>query len=75
MVNIAKLRGIIKKRNQSVLALSEGLGMDVSTFYRKLSKNGNTFTLEQAYTMMKMLDLNVAEVQEIFFDKTNTEAG
>lgn len=68
MVNISKLRDAIDESEHTISSLSKAIGIDESTFYRKLSKEGTTFTLAQADSMKRELKLSAARAQEIFFD-------
>ena len=70
MVNVSKLRDAIKNSNHTIKTLAIAIGIDESTFYRKLSKAGSTFTLEQADLIKKELNLNAKKAQEIFFSPT-----
>ena len=48
MVNVNKLKGKIVERGLNVDGLAEKVGMDKSTFYRKLANEGSTFTIGEA---------------------------
>lgn len=67
MVNVSKLREAIKNSNYTIASLSLALGMNDSTFYRKLERNGSTFTLEQADIIKNALGLDAETAQSIFF--------
>lgn len=67
MVRIGQLRDAIKNSSHSISSLSNAIGIDESTFYRKLSRNGSTFTLEQADLIKRELNLSAQIAQEIFF--------
>lgn len=67
MVNVSKLRDAIKASNHTIRTLSIAIGIDESTFYRKLSKEGSTFTLEQADLIKRELNLDLDSAQAIFF--------
>jgi hypothetical protein len=67
LVNVSKLRDAIKNSNHTIRTLSIAIGVDESTFYRKLSKEGSTFTLEQANDIKRELKLNARAAQDIFF--------
>ena len=69
MVNINKLRDAIKNSTHTISSLSNAIGMDESTFYRKLNKNGSTFTIEQADAITRELKLDASIAQSIFFAK------
>ena len=74
MVNVDKLREAIKNSNHSITTLSAALGIDDSTFYRKLSKSGSTFTIEQADTIKRELNLSAKVAQDIFFGSDHRSA-
>ncbi len=67
MVNVNKLKGKIVEKGYSATMIADYLGMDKSTFYRKLAESGDTFTIKQAEEMSKKLDLSREEVMDIFF--------
>lgn len=67
MANINKLRDAIKNSSHSISSLSAAIGMDESTFYRKLSRKGGSFTVEQANAIKRELGLSAANAQAIFF--------
>lgn len=67
MVDTKWLRELIKDRGMTIESLSERIGMDKSTFYRKLSAEGNTFTVAQVDAIKTALVLDKATTQRIFF--------
>ena len=67
MVDVNKLRNAIRNSTHTIASLSSVIGIDESTFYRKLSKDGSTFTIAQADTIKRELNLDAAEAQDIFF--------
>lgn len=72
MVNVCKLRDAIKTSNHTISTLSLAIGMDESTFYRKLSKEGSTFTLAQADAIKRELKMTAKAAQDIFFSPDRT---
>lgn len=68
MVDVSSLKNIIIKQNLSIELLSEKIGIDKSTFYRKLKENGKKFTIEEVIKMSQVLKLNSKQVDEIFFN-------
>lgn len=66
MVNVNKLKGRIVERNSSVAELSEKMGIDKATFYRKLNEPGS-FTIRDADAIKEALDLSTADAVAIFF--------
>lgn len=67
MVNVSKLKGKIVERGINVDAVAEKIGIDKSTFYRKLANEGSTFTIGEADAISKVLKLTRDEVNAIFF--------
>ena len=74
MVNVSKLRDAIKGSTHTISTLSLAIGIDESTFYRKLSKEGSTFTLAQADAIKQELKLSTKAAQDIFFAPTDRPA-
>jgi len=58
-----------KMRGKALTAqqVATRLAMHQSTFYRKLEKEGATFTLKQAQILANLLNLTSDELQNIFF--------
>lgn len=69
MVNVNKLKGVIVEKQVSVKELSESLGIDESTFYRKLRSGGDPFTIGEADKVAKFLNLTKEEATAIFFSQ------
>ncbi len=70
--NTAKLRGAIAERNISKAALAEKIGMDRSTFYRKMQEGGGNFTISQAQALASVLQLDREQAADIFLsDKSH----
>lgn len=67
MVDVKGLKTLIKARGLSTEKLSEMIGMDDSTFYRKLNAEGKTFTIEQVDAMKNALSLDKETAEAIFF--------
>lgn len=62
------LRGKIVEAGTTIEALAAAIGMNRSTFHRKLKAKGNTFTVEEMNNMVKVLNLNKEDAIAIFFD-------
>lgn len=69
MVNVTMLKDAIKSSNHSIRTLALSIGIDESTFYRKLNRDGSTFTLEQADAIKRELNLSAKKAQDIFFPR------
>lgn len=44
MVNIDKLRGVIKEKRETIGSVAKAIGINCATFYRKMSKYTKLFT-------------------------------
>lgn len=69
MVNINKLKGKIVECGLTVEKLAEEINIDRSTLYRKFNNKGETFTIKEANQIAKVLNLNISEVNAIFFSR------
>lgn len=66
MVKIGKLKGVIVEKETTQEAVADMIGIDRSTFYRKMKNDGN-FTLKEAKDIKDALELTNQEAIEIFF--------
>jgi len=66
-MNINKLRGKIIEKGMTVKEVANKVGMDRSTFYRKLNNEGETFTIKEVNQIRNVLGLTVDEAVSIFF--------
>lgn len=66
-MDIQTLKVKINSKGLCYKKVADALGIDISTFYRKLERSGSTFTIAQATQLTKILDLTEDEVQSIFF--------
>lgn len=66
MINTSKLKGLIVERGTTQQAVAESIGMDRSTFYRKM-KRGGDFSIEEAKNIKNEIPLTDDEAIEIFF--------
>lgn len=69
MVNVNKLKGMIVEKQANVKELSDAIGIDESTFYRKLRADGDPFTIGEADRIAKFLSLTKDEATAIFFSQ------
>ena len=67
MANVSMLRGKMIERNISVEELAEKLCVDKSTLYRRLDREGDTFTIKEASIIVRELHLTKEEAIAIFF--------
>lgn len=66
MVKIWKLKGLIVEKETTQEALADMIGIDRSTFYRKMKNDGN-FLLKEAKDIKEALNLTNEEAVDIFF--------
>lgn len=69
VLNINKLKGKIVENGLNIEQLAEKIGIDKSTLYRKLNKNGENLSIKEANLIVKTLGLSVGEATEIFFSQ------
>ncbi len=67
MLNVNKLKIKMIEQECNVTKLAKYIGVDESTVYRKLSKNGSEFTIKEAGRMAKHLNFSADDIMEIFF--------
>lgn len=63
-VDVNKLNGKIAERNTTKEALADAIGINRSTFYRRLKTS--TLTIRDIHGICKELSLTAAEAVEIF---------
>lgn len=68
MINVAKLKGLIVERGTTQQSVADSIGIDRSTFYRKMKKGGD-FSVEEAKRIKEEVPLTDSEAIEIFFGK------
>lgn len=68
VIDKQKLRGKMVEKNVSAIKLSKAMGIDKSTFYRKI-KGGETFEIGEVHRMCDELALSKDEAISIFLPK------
>lgn len=66
MANVQLLSSIIKQKGKTNDAVASAIGMNRSTFYRKIKKNGEPFTVEEVRRLANFIPLSKAELRDIF---------
>lgn len=66
MVDVNKLKGVIVERGKNQQEVARQIGIDRSTFYRKM-KNGGDFSIEEARKIAEAIPLTDVEAISIFF--------
>lgn len=69
MVNVDKLRGKIVENRMSISELSDKIGIDKATFYRKINDNGDSFSVKEVDAIVRELQLSSEEAMSIFFNQ------
>lgn len=69
MVNVSKLKGKIVERNTTQEELATKIGIDKSTFYRKMKQDGS-FSIKEVNLIVATLNLSKDEAKAIFFGET-----
>ena len=65
-IDTAKLRAQMSFCGMTVKDLAKELGIDESTYYRKMTNEGNTFTVEQVQKITAILNLSKKDAASIF---------
>ena len=66
-VNVDKLHGKIREMKTNVVEVAAKMGIDKSTLYRKLAKNGAGLTVRDAQNLVSILQMTDDEALMIFF--------
>lgn len=67
-MNTQMLKGKIVEAGTTQEAIADSIGMDRSTFYRKMKRMGNTFTVAEMNGMIKSIPLSKEDAVTIFFN-------
>lgn len=67
MVNVNKFKAKVVENGLNMPDVASRLKINVSTLYRKLGKNGGTFTVREVKELGNVLNLNRKELMDIFF--------
>lgn len=68
MINVNKLKGKIVENGKTQQEVAELIGIDRSTFYRKMKEGGN-FSVGEASKMAEIIPLDNSEAIAIFFNQ------
>lgn len=69
MINVSKFKGKVVENGLTLREVAKAINIDNSTLSRKLSKNGDDFTIKQADELVKLLNLTAEEAMSIFFSQ------
>ena len=67
MVNVSRLQEALRSRSISFDEAAKAMGVDRATFYRRISRNGAKFTVEEVERLSSLLGLTPESMQDIFF--------
>lgn len=70
MVNVKMLKGKMVEKDLTVEKLSDNIGVNKSTLYRKLNAGGDVLTIREVNLIVSVLGLTDAEANAIFFAKS-----
>lgn len=68
MVKVDKIRGKIAEINTTQEAIADELGIDRTTFYRRMASGGLKFTIGEIQDLVKVLELSNEEAIDIFLN-------
>lgn len=68
MVNIDKLRGVIKEKRETIASVAKAIGINCATFYRKMNCGGDSFTIREVMAICDFLNLDANTAMSIFFN-------
>ena len=68
-MNVQALKRKILDCGYNIVEFSDKVSIDRSTFYRRLEKDGNSFTIEEALRIKDVLSLTDAEAYYIFLSE------
>lgn len=68
VVNVQRLKGKIVERNNTQECIADAIGMNRTTFYRKMKNGGIGFTVGEIHDMVKNIPLTKEEAVDIFFN-------
>lgn len=67
--NMRKLKGKIVEAGMTQDVLADAMGIDRSTFYRKMRTSGNAFSVADVQNIIQALSLSDSDVFAIFFNR------
>lgn len=69
VVNIQKLKGKIVEKGNTQEGIANAMGMNRTTFYRKMKSGGNGFSIGNIHKMVACIPLTKEEAIDIFFSQ------
>lgn len=68
-MNTEALKTFMETTGISAKQMANVIGVDISTWYRKLQTNGDSFTIREMNTMIRRCNMSTAEAANIFFNE------
>ena len=68
-MNIERLKSALQSQNITIEQASEAIGMNPATFYRRINRNGEKFTVAEVGKLAELLNMSNKKMQDIFFDR------
>lgn len=68
-MNTEALKTFMETAGISAKQMANVIGVDVSTWYRKLQTNGDSFTIREMNTMIRRCNMSTVEAANIFFNE------
>ena len=65
-MNTDKLKALIAEKGMTIDSVAKEIGMDPSTFYRKLKSNGNNFSIGEMHALQELLEIATEDCVNIF---------
>lgn len=66
-MDVNKLKGKVVEKGMNMSQLATKIGIDRSTLYRKLKRQGDTLTVKEVNLIVRALGLTKDEAVDIFF--------
>ena len=73
-VNVSRLRGKIVEHGSTQESVADAIGMDRSTFYRKMKSGGAKFTIGDVHKIVAAIPLSKEEAIDIFLTNSRVNA-
>ena len=67
MVNVELLKSTLQAKNVTIERAADAISVNPATFYRRLNHHGERFTVREVGELAKLLELDSAKLQSIFF--------
>lgn len=67
VVNVQRLKGKIVEKETTQECVADAMGMNRTTFYRKMKNGGDGFTVGDIHKMITYIPLTKEEAVDIFF--------